>query len=176
MATEPLFPSVLGAEFTALEPCIRWVHCGESRKLRGSVTVERGTGFVAGILGALASLPAAMTDAPIEVQIEDTGRGERWIRLFAGSHRMVSTLCRDRELLVEKLGFAAMNFRLSVHGGGMKWVLEHISAFGVPLPLRWFHISATISSRDGRYHFLVESELRRVGRIVRYEGLLDAAA
>ncbi len=40
-----LFPSVLGAEFTALDPCLKWVHSGESRKLRGSVTVERGAGF-----------------------------------------------------------------------------------------------------------------------------------
>jgi hypothetical protein len=117
-----------------------------------------------------------MKDAPIEVQIEETGRGERWIRLFAGSHRMVSTLYRDGGLLVEQLGPAALKFRLSVRGGGMTWVLEHISAFGVPLSLRWFRISATIVSRDGRYHFFVDSELCGVGRIVRYEGLLDAAA
>jgi hypothetical protein len=25
------FPSVLGAEFAALDPCLRWVHSGESR-------------------------------------------------------------------------------------------------------------------------------------------------
>jgi hypothetical protein len=171
-----LFPSVLGAQFAALDPCLKWVHSGEPRKLRGSVTVDRGTGLVAGALGALASLPCAMMDAPIEVQIEGAGRAERWIRVFAGSHRMVSTLYRDGELLVERLGPAALKFRLSVRGGGMKWVLEHISAFGVPLPVGWFRISATTASRDGRYHFLVDSELRGVGRIVRYEGLLDAAA
>jgi hypothetical protein len=176
MSAATLFPSVLGGEFTALDPCLKWVHSGEPRKLRGSVTVERGVGFVARALGALASLPSAMTDAPIEVQIEGTGRGERWIRLFAGSHRMESTLYREGELLVEQLGHAALKFRLSVRGGGMKWVLEHISAFGVPLSLRWFRISATITSRGGRYHFFVDSELRGLGRIVRYEGLLHAAA
>jgi Domain of unknown function (DUF4166) len=170
-----LFLCVLGAEFAALDSCLKWVHSGESRKLRGSVTVDRGTGLVARALGALASLPSAMTDAPIEVQIEGTGRGERWIRLFASRHRMESTLYRDGELLVEQIGPAALKFRLSVRDGGMKWVLEHISAFGVPLPLWWFRISATIASRDGRYHFFVDSQLRGVGRIVRYEGLLDAA-
>jgi hypothetical protein len=171
-----LFPSVLGAEFTALDPRLRWVHSGEPRKLRGSVTIERGTGFVAAALAALASLPSAMTDAPIEVQIEGTGRGERWIRVFAGSHRMVSTLYRDGELLVERLGPAALKFHVSVRDGGMKWILEHISAFGIPLSLRWFRVSATIASRNGRYHFFVDSELRGVGHIVCYEGLLDAAA
>jgi len=31
-------------------------------------------------------------------------------------------------------------------------------------------------SHDDRYHFVVDSELIGVGRIVRYEGLLDTAA
>jgi hypothetical protein len=80
--TATLFPSVLGAQFVALDPCLRWVHSGDSRRLRGSVTVE----------------------------------------------------------------------------------------------LKWFRIAATIKARDGCYHFVVDSELIGVGRIVRYEGLLDAAA
>jgi hypothetical protein len=58
----------------------------------------------------------------------------------------------------------------------LKWVLEHIAVFGIALPLSWFRISATIDSRDGRYHFVVDSELCGVGRIVRYEGRFDAAA
>jgi hypothetical protein len=82
----------------------------------------------------------------------------------------------DQGLLVERLGPAAFKFRLLARDGTLEWVLEHITAFGIALPLKWFRISATIDSRDGRYHFAVDSELRGVGRIVRYEGLLDAAA
>src|SRR5271155_1777315 len=51
MIAATLFPSVLGAQFAALDPCLRWVHSGESRRLRGSVTVERGSGVVARMLG-----------------------------------------------------------------------------------------------------------------------------
>jgi hypothetical protein len=171
-----LFPSVLGVEFAALDTCLRWVHSGDSRQLRGRVTVEQGTGAVAKVLAVLASLPSAMTDAPIEVRIEATEKGETWTRLFAGHHFMVSTLRRDRGLLVERLGPAALKFRLLVRDGMLEWVLEHIAAFGIALPLRWFRISTTIDSRDGRYHFVVDSQLRGIGRIVRYEGLLDAAA
>jgi hypothetical protein len=167
---------MLGAEFNALDPCLKRVHSGESLKLEGTASVERGASLVARALGVIASLPPAVTNAPIEVQIDASSRGERWIRVFATSHCTVSTLHRGGELLVERLGPAALKFRLSVHRGGMEWVLEHISACGIPLPLRWFRISATIDSRDGRYHFSVDSELRGVGRIVRYEGLLDAAA
>jgi hypothetical protein len=171
----PLFPSVLGAQFAALDPCLKRVHSGVSLTLRGTVAVERGTSLVARALGAIASLPPAATNAPIEVRIEVSSKGERWIRVFATSYWMASTLYRDEELLVERLGPAALKFRLSACGGSMQWVLEHISAFGIPLPLKWFRISATMDSRDGRYHFFVDSELRGVGCIVHYEGLLDAA-
>ena len=176
MTVATLFPSLLGVEFAALDSCLRWVHSGDSRQLRGCVTVERGTSVVSKVLGVLASLPSAMTDAPVEVRIEVTGKGETWTRLFASHHLMVSTLQRDRGLLVERLGPAALKFRLLVRNGTLEWVLEHVAAFGIALPLSWFRISATIDSRDGRYHFVVDSELRGVGRIVRYEGLLDAAA
>jgi hypothetical protein len=88
----------------------------------------------------------------------------------------MSTLQRDGDLLVEKLGPAALSFRLSAYGGAMRWALERITAFGVALPVGWFCISVTVDVRDGRYHFVVDTHLRRVGRIVHYEGLLDAAA
>ena len=176
MTAGTLFPSVLGAQFAALDPCLRWVHSGESRRLRGSVTVERGSSVVARLLGVLASLPAAMRDAPIEVRIEVSGTGEKWVRLFAGQHLMVSGLRRDGDLLVERLGPAALKFRLVVRDGALEWVLEHIAVFGIALRRKWFRIAATIKARDGRYHFAVNSELIGAGRIVRYEGLLDATA
>jgi hypothetical protein len=165
----------MGAEFSALDPCLRWIHSGESRRLSGRVTVERGRSFIAAALGFLAALPRAMVDAPIDVSIERTPQGETWTRLFGGREEMTTTLRRDGDLLVEKLGLGVLKFRLSARGGGMTWRLERITAFGIALPLRWFSMSAAIDSRNGRYHFIVDSALRGVGRIVRYEGVLDAA-
>lgn len=176
MTAATLFPSVLGVEFSALESCLRWVHSGESRQLRGFVTVKRGTSVAAKVIGVMASLPSAMTDAPIEVRIEVTEKGETWTRLFANHHAMVSTLKSDRGLVVERLGLVVVKFRLMVRDGTLEWAVAHIAAFGIALPLRWFRISAKIDSREGHYHFLVDSELRGIGRLVRYEGLLDAAA
>ncbi len=138
--------------------------------------MDRGKGVVARVLGIVAALPAAMTDVPIEVRIEVWGTGERWERLFAGRHLMVSTLEKEGELLVERLGPAALKFRLVVLDDTMEWVLEDIAAFGLTLPLKWFRVVATIKARHGRYHFMVDTALIGVGRIVRYEGLLDAAA
>ena len=176
MTAATLFPSLLGVEFSALDSCLRWMHSGEARQSRGCVTVKRGRSVVAKVIGVLASLPSAMTDAPIEVRIEVTEKGETWTRLFANHHLLVSTLKSDRGLLVERLGPVVVKFRLLVRDGTLEWVLEHIAAFGIALPLSWSRISATIDSHDGRYHFLVDSEPLGIGRIVRYEGLLDAAA
>jgi hypothetical protein len=169
-----LFASVLGVEFATLDPRLRWVHGGESRKLRGTVTVERGTSVAAKVLGILAQLPPSMADAPLEVHIQTTGHHERWTRLFGDRHRMVSTLWLGDDLLVERLGPALLKFRLLGRGGALEWKLVQIFGAGIPLPLSWFRVSAAADMRGGRYHFAIDASVRGVGRVVRYEGLLDA--
>jgi hypothetical protein len=171
-----LFPEIIGADFAALDPCLQGIHGGESKTWQGTVTVERGVSLIARALGILASLPPAMRAAPIEIRIEATSRGERWSRLFAHRHRMASTLYRKDDLLVERLGPAALTFRLLVQRGALKWQLARVSVARIPLPLAWFQIFAKLDARDGRYHFVVDSSLLKFGRIVRYEGLLDASA
>src|ERR1700733_7258551 len=104
MTAEPLFPSRLGAALAHLDPQLQWVHSGESRDLRGTVTVERGTSVIAKILSVLTSLPPALKNAAIRVQIDIKDEKERWTRTYAGKHRMTSTLFRDGNCLVEQLG------------------------------------------------------------------------
>ena len=89
---------------------------------------------------------------------------------------MASTLQENGGFLVERLGSVTLKFRVSVDRGAMAWTLEHISVCGVSLPLAWFRIYAKINFQNGCYHFAVNAELRVVGPLVRYEGLLDAAA
>jgi hypothetical protein len=176
MGAESLFPSRLGAAFAQLDPKLQWVHGGESRDLHGTVTVERGSTITATILGVLTSLPPSLKSAPIQVQIGIEGDKERWIRTYAATHRMTSALYRERDALVERVGPASLTFRLVAREGGMDWQLEKVSMLGIPLPARWFQISARVDIQNGRYHFLIDSALCGVGRIVRYEGLLDVSA
>jgi hypothetical protein len=173
MRAAPLFPSRLGGDFEHLDPRLQWVHSGESRDLRGTVTVKRGTSFIAKILGMLTSLPPALKNAPVQVRIEIKGDKERWIRTYGGTHRMSSTLFRHGNALVEQLGPASFTFRLVARDGGIDWRLEHVSMIGVPLPASWFQIFARVDVQNGRYHFSIDSTLRGIGRIVSYEGLLD---
>ena len=173
MKVEALFPSRLGAAFEQLDPRLQLIHGGDSRDLHGTVTVQRGSSVAAKILAMATSLPPALQNAPIRVEILIHGDKERWIRTYAGAHRMSSTLFRSGNWLVERVGPASLTFRVLAREGGMDWHLEQVSMLGLPLPVRWFQISARVDIQDGRYHFLIDSALRGVGRIVRYEGLLD---
>lgn len=175
MTVKALFPSRLGAAFEQLDPRLQWVHNGDSRDLRGTVTVERGSSVLAKILSALTSLPPPLRDAPIRVQIEMEDDQERWIRTYAGTHRMSSTLSKSDDALEERVGPASLIFRLVAHNAGMDWQLQRVSMCGVALPAKWFEISARVDIQSGRYHFLIDSAVRGVGRIVRYEGLLDVS-
>jgi hypothetical protein len=172
MSSDALFPSRLGVAFSQLDPQLQWVHSGESRTLSGTVTVERGASAIAKILGALTSLPPTLRNAPIEVRI-DGGDKERWTRTYAGSHVMSSTLYRHGEVLAERVGPGVLTFRVIARDTGMDWQLEKVSMLGIPPPATWFQSSARVDMQQGRYHFLIDSALRGVGRIVRYEGLLD---
>lgn len=172
----PLFRSLLGADFEDLDPRLRWVHGGESRVLRGTATVERGTTLAAVLLCTLASLPRTMRNAAVEVRIEVTERGERWTRWFGQGRAMRSTLRRSGNLLVEHLGPVKLKFILSTRESGLDWALARITLAGVPLPAEWFRVTALIGAQSGRYHFLIDSAVRGIGRIVRYEGELDASA
>jgi ParB-like chromosome segregation protein Spo0J len=173
MTAQSLFPSRLGPEFAHLHPKLQWVHSGASRDLRGTVTVQRGNSVIAKILGVLTSLPPTLENAPIRVQIDIEGEKQRWTRTYVGKHRMTSTLVRQGDCLVEQLGPASFTFRLVERAAGIDWRLEQVSMMGIPLPASWFQISARVDLQNGRYHFLIDSALRGLGRIVCYEGLLD---
>jgi predicted DCC family thiol-disulfide oxidoreductase YuxK len=172
----PMFKALLGAEFAQLDSRLRRVHGGEPGRWRGRVSVERGNSILAVVLAWLASLPPRMTHAAIEVGIRTSGGAERWERLFGGSARMASTLSAEGSLLVERLGPVALYFKLVVRDAGIDWILEKIRVVWIPVPIAWFQTSARIDVRNGRYHFHVESALRGIGKIVRYDGYLDAQA
>jgi hypothetical protein len=175
MANEGLFSSILGSAFALLDPKLQWVHGGEGRDLSGTVTVERGSSLIARALGALTSLPPALANAQIRVRIEIHNHQERWIRTYSGAHRMSSTLYKEGGGLVERVGPAVLTFRVNARDAGMDWQLQKVSMLGLRLPAKWFSVSARVEAQQERYHFLIDAALRGVGRIVRYEGLLDVS-
>jgi hypothetical protein len=165
-----LFATILGEDFGALEPQIQQVHGGIPQTLTGRVSVERGTSMLATALGRLAALPPNLTLAPLEVTLQVTGDTERWVRVFAHCYRMTSTLSARDGRLRETVGLVALTFRLVVRLSHLDWILERVTACGIPLPTRWFVVSATITVRDRRYHFDVTAGVRGIGRLIHYAG------
>jgi Domain of unknown function (DUF4166) len=135
--------------------------------------VERGTSIIAGCLCAITSVPKSITAAPVVVQIEANAGGETWTRRYGSARPMRSRLSAKDGQLVERLGPATMAFALTTDAGRILWRLSAISLLGLPLPVSWFRVAATIEARAGHYAFTVEAAASGVGRIVRYDGELD---
>lgn len=168
-----LFPDLLGDAFTTLAAPVRRVHGGGSHRFAGTAIVERGTSLVARWICAVASLPPSLKDVPVVVATEELGDQERWTRSYGTSTPMCSELRRDGTLLVEHLGPATMTFRLAADCGAIVWKLVRVTALGCPLPLPWFDVTARSGSDGYRYRFEVDAKLCGIGRIIRYEGILD---
>ena len=168
-----LFPSLLGSAFERLVPAIRAVHGGASCHLRGTATVTRGASLIANMLCAITFVPASVALAELEVTISaDTG-GETWVRHYGRSRPMRSRLVALGGILIERIGPAALLFQVDEIDGCMKWRLVRASAFGISLPRSWIDVTADIGTQNGRYSFIVNATLRRVGCVVRYHVELD---
>jgi hypothetical protein len=171
-----LFPELLGESFTRLAIPVRSVHGGGSHHFAGTATVERGKSLVARWLCVVASLPPSLNDVPVTVDIEERADGEAWTRRYGTSAPMRSTLRRQGSQLAERLGPATLTFRLTADDGAIVWTLVRVSALGCPLPLQLFDVAACSKADGHRYRFEVDARLRGIGRIIRYEGILDVAA
>lgn len=174
-AASPLvFPRLAGPAFSQLPARVRSLHLAEGRRrYRGEATITRGTGLLSRLCGWATGLPPAMTDAPLEVEIDAQPSGETWTRQF-GRYPMTSRLWEQAGLLNERLGLVTFRFALGVEDGALTWRVRAVRALGVPLPAAWFSgVWARESEADGRYRFEVAAALPFAGELVHYAGWLD---
>lgn len=169
---EPLYPRVLGPAFGSLAPLLKSLHARPGlQRYRGEVEVLRGTHWLARLCGWATRLPPA-GQGRVEVEIDATGRGERWIR-HIGGQAMRSCLWEQDGLLCEQLGLARFGFRLTVEQGVIVWRVARASVLGLSLPTAWFdEVLAHESGLDGRYRFDVAAALPGIGLLVHYRGWL----
>jgi Domain of unknown function (DUF4166) len=171
-----LFRRLAGASYETLPAAVLAMHEGAfPRRFAGRSTVERGSGLLARLLGAISSLPPAAQSMPVSITITQQGEGERWARDFDG-HPLVSRMGSDGGLLTERVGPNTFYFELTVADGAIVWRLVGVRCLGVPLPASWFLVRPRESAEAGRYRFDVRVELPLVGLVVHYRGTLDAAA
>lgn len=168
------FQICLGAAFDALAETVRRAHIGRIR-LDGPARVSRG-GTLANLLANAMGLPPASERVAMSVEGDHLHDRMIWNRQF-GDRRFASCFRLRRDRLIESLGPFRLQLRLEVRDRRLRYVLERVTLFGVRVPRALApDLEAWEGERDGRYDFAVEVRLPLIGRLVRYEGLLDLAA
>lgn len=161
----------LGGDFDRLASTVRRAHVGAIR-LSGPARVMRG-GTCATVLASIMALPPASDR--IEMTVEGEHRPDRmiWNRRF-GDRRFESCFQLRQGRLIESLGPFRLQLRPEARDGRLVYVLERVTLLGLPVPrILAPALEAWEGERDGRYDFAVEVCLPFIGRLVRYEGLLD---
>ncbi|ACI53965.1 Saccharopine dehydrogenase [Rhizobium leguminosarum bv. trifolii WSM2304] len=179
----PLYHRVLGSAFEQLPPAIAAIHsvgpAGGARIASGRARIERGRGFLAGIVARLIGFPPAGEDVPVTVRFTADGEKEIWTRDFGGKtfHSLqLEGKDRDRHLLAEVFGPFRVLVALVPEGNKLRLVVRGWRFLGLPLPLFLAPGGETFEEeRDGRFRFHVEIGGRLTGLVVRYTGWLAVA-
>lgn len=172
----PLFERVLGRDWQALGPHQQRLHrIYDVERFAGIARVDRGSGRIARLIGALFGFPAAAEAVPVRVSKRTTQTGEVWERDFGG-RRFRSHLSPARAgRVIERFGAFAFELALRVEGGRLYLPVARGWALGLPMPRLLLPVSeASEQEQDGRFHFDVEIHAPlRLGPIVRYRGWLE---
>jgi hypothetical protein len=174
VSSDNAFGTCLGTEINQLPAAVRRAHAGKIR-LSGDARVSRGGG-VADAIATVMRLPAAAERVAMSVEGDHLPDRMIWNRRF-GDRKFASCFMLRQGRLVESLGPFQLQLRLEVQDRVLRYRLERVTLFGVPVPRALApQLEAWEGERDGRYDFAVEVRLPFLGRLVRYEGLLDLNA
>jgi NAD(P)-dependent dehydrogenase (short-subunit alcohol dehydrogenase family) len=173
----PLFRRVLGATFEAMPAVTQTLHRSAPAVLgKGEADIDPPETAAGRLISALFRFPKPGRAQPVEVRVEPSGEGERWVRRYPGRD-MVSFMNNgdaDARTLEERFG--PFSFRMEITGHEKGLDMRMVSARMGRLPLPRFlvpEITATERTDErGRHLFDVSISLRLVGKIVHYAGWL----
>lgn len=164
----------LGDDFARLPETVRRAHVGNIC-LTGQARVTRG-GALANALANMMGLPHASDHVAMTVEGDHLPDRMIWNRRFA-ERKFQSCFRLQQGRLIESLGPFRLQLRLEARDHRLRYVLERVTLFGIPVPRSLApDLEAWEGELDGRYEFAVEVRLPIIGRLVRYEGLLELSA
>jgi len=175
--SHPLYRRILGSAMETLPEPIRDLHQVETKRtFTGRATVDRGTGLLARLIGALYRFPDAGTDIAVDVLLQRRGHGEVWQRTFAGrtfrSHQRDGR-GKSARMIIERFGPVTVDLALVTEEGRLVYVVRRARFLGIPMPAFMAPGGRTFEHvEDGRFRFHVEIGHPWFGLVVRYRGWL----
>jgi hypothetical protein len=130
-------------------------------------------------ISALFRFPKPGTQVPVEVLIEQTPQGERWLRRYP--ERFMTSFMSNANAADHTLEerFGAFSFRMKIAARDDGLDMNMVSARLGPLPLPRFLVPDIKANERvdalGRHMFDVSISLPVIGKIVRYAGWLALA-
>src|SRR5215510_11628894 len=175
-----LYPKLLGVSWPDLDNVVQRLH-GSDGTIRavGLFNVQYGNNRLARALARLTRLPAEGEAVDVRLQVSQREEGEEWRRTFAGRPLVSMQFDRGAGLLVERMGFVEMRFRLEAVGGSLSYrtmgAALRLGSFSVPLP---YQLSPCVTAWEkavgdtNQVHVSVDVTFPLLGRLIAYDGFL----
>ncbi len=176
-----LFRMVLGdLAFDQMPKATKSVHRGAPAVMVfGLADIEPADTIGGRMISALFRFPRPGRQVPLDVLIEQTDKGERWVRRYRG-REMVSLMGSpdvNGKTLEETFGIFSFRMKITARRDGLD--MQMISARVGLVPLPGFLVPEVTATERvdklGRHLFDVSIGLPVIGRIVRYRGWLAEA-
>lgn len=174
-----LYARTLGRTVADLPGPIRMFH--EGGAFTGRAHVTRGQNPLARFIATLFGFPKAGShDLKISVTTDPQGR-EHWSRIYSGRtmfSRQYAGAGRAEGCVIEQLGPVAVQTRLTLDEGKLRYRTQGWSLCGIPLPRVLAPGGDVYEAVDtsGRFTFHVDVTVPILGRLVHYEGWLTPKA
>jgi hypothetical protein len=170
----PLYARAMGSRFEALPPAVRAMHeVNGDGGAAGEGNVKRGGHPLARLIAAIMRFPPEGA-YPLHVAFAAQGSEEHWTRDFGG-YRFASGLAQVGDGVAERFGPLRFVFDLPSDAAGLRMELRRWTLFGLPMPRGLGpRIAAREWQENGRFRFDVDVRLPLIGKVVCYNGWLEA--
>ena len=175
--SEPIFPSLLGAEFKDLPQPLQELHGGErATRWHGTASIRGPLNFAGRIVAALVGLPGHDCQTDASVDIEVTREGETWTRSLGGrtfrSHLSPGS-GREAGLMCERFGIVTVALEIVWKDGKLWFVPRRWRIGSLPLPRALLPKGDSFECvREGSFAFDVRVEMPLIGLVAAYKGTL----
>ena len=170
-----VYAQILGPAWSELPASIRATYA--AGQMRGFMQVSWGAGLLARGLAWTLGLPRPCPRLEVVLEVQPVVGGDRWVRRM-GSAILASTQRASNGLLLESFGLFVWALRLFPHALGLRYVQEYAALQLGPwqprLP-RWAapRVVAQVSETPAGALTEVEISVPLVGRVLRYEGIME---